>query len=196
MLLLKVKSRITGETLAQLRSSKDKVQVIADRSNGAITSLFEQGMDVGKQKLDRSSTLMLEKDDTNVLVHKYLLTNGDIVQITSDGITVILNGVILDEDYKQKLLQALAEKQLTVAQKSPGVGPEAFYQPKPVDMMAKERKKILQQKWDHAEATRKKEPVRNRHRDHLLDELIKDHPKTRRPFFKKLAYLLSYGDKK
>jgi len=200
MKLLKVQSRLTGETLAQLRAVQDEVQVVSDKTNGMISQVFESGLTTGKQKLDRSSALALVQDDTGIQIHRYLLANGDLVQITSDGVTVVLNGQILDEDYKQRLLQALAEQQLTVIQKSPGVGPEAFYQPKPVDMLEQERKEILRQKFTQTDAYDKalasKKPKKTHNYDPDLEKLIRQHPKHGRPFFKKLAYLLTYGDKK
>jgi len=200
MKILSIKSNFTDKTVAEIRVVKDQVQVVVDKTNGTIEKMFASGFSNGQNLINHSAALRLEPGDTKgVKVYRYLLTNGDMVQISTDGKTVALNGSLLDEEYKQRLLQALSSQQLKVAKKSGGVDPSVFYQPKPVDMIEQEHRKMMHLKIQEQEAKIQElsdPPVkRSKASDPVLDDFAEqqDHD---HGFYKALAYKLHYGDKK
>lgn len=108
-------SDYSAKPLAAMRVVGDKYEILEDNSDGQVERLARGSFRRLCLAVDKSSHLKLAKDDRPVpQYHRYMLNNGDVAEITTDGLTVLLNGELLNEEEKQTLLNMLASNQLTV----------------------------------------------------------------------------------
>lgn len=196
MKIFEIKSNLNGKKLAEVRTDGTTAQVLYDSTGGKISSMFSSGFDQGKEEIAESGVVSLSPySGQSIRVYRYLLENGDLVLITSDGLTVSLNGSILDENYKQRLLEALSSGVLKVKSKSDAVDPSTFFQPRPVDMIEQERQKIVKQKIEHhlSLVGPDKTPKFTKNNDPRL-RFLYSKEKHDRKFKTNLAFLLVHGD--
>lgn len=197
MKIFNIISNIDDKKLAEIRTDKESAQTLLDQTGGKIEAMFSKGFEKGKKLVENSSAIRIERyDGQTIRIYRYLLENGDMVVITSDGQTLSLNGKLLDANHKQRFLEILASGQIKVSKKSDPVNLASFYQPKPVDMMEQERQEILRRKYESHALTVSQNPLPtfSSKRDPRLDHIAKQE-KHDQKFAKKLSYLLMYGDK-
>lgn len=104
-----------SKPLAAIRVVGDKYELTLDNTMGKVDRLGQGSFSRLRTSVEKSSHMHLTEDDTPVpQYHRYLLNNGDVVEITADGKTAVLNGELLAEDAKNQLLDMLATNQIEV----------------------------------------------------------------------------------
>lgn len=104
--------------LAEIRTDGKRYEVFDDQTNGLAEKLG--GGDYARllKRLRSSSYLQLRpKRDGVPGVLRYLLDSGSVVEITTDGKSALLNGNLLDENAKNKMMGDIANGVVTVVQK-------------------------------------------------------------------------------
>lgn len=117
MKALLIKSSQTDEIMAEIRTDGHSCQFIMDKTNGKIPDLFAKGLTDGINKIDESDSLEIV-NNPNVKSHTYVLTNGDVIVITTDGKNACLNGKLLSPENFNKMHKLLAEGKLKVSKKA------------------------------------------------------------------------------
>ncbi len=120
MKIFVVKSDYSEVPLAEIRTDGRVLDFVVDNSHGKLPALFQNSYQKMIQATQKSSHLTLEqpkKATVNLL--RYVMDNGDVVEITSDGHTCMLNGDIIDQDTKDALFAAVKRGELKVARKTP-----------------------------------------------------------------------------
>ena len=114
---LKVLSANSEHALGECRTDKKAVDWIVDNTDGKLSKIktYEQLLKYVK----RSTYLKLQPShDATANLLRYVLNNGDVVEVTTDGRTAILNGNLLTAEEKDALMFAISNKDLQVAHKS------------------------------------------------------------------------------
>lgn len=112
--------------LAQFRTDGYVIDVIKDNTNGDLFDhILRPTIDKRKQfqlisdLVNNSPYLYMDRDDTPIpAILRYVLSNGDVVEITTDGLTALLNGKILNNDEKKELMHAIVSKEISVESKT------------------------------------------------------------------------------
>jgi hypothetical protein len=108
-------SDYSDKPLAAIRAVGPRYEIMEDNTDGQIDRLAQGDFNRLRQVVAKSSHLRLTADDRPIPQYqRYLLNNGDVVEITTDGQTVLLNGELLGENEKANLLNLLATNQLIV----------------------------------------------------------------------------------
>jgi hypothetical protein len=108
-------SDYSNKPLAAIRAVGPRYEILEDNTDGQVDQLAQGDFNRLKQIVAKSSHMKLVQDDRPMpQYHRYMLNNGDIVEITSDGKTALLNGELLGEQEKAELLNMLATNQLQV----------------------------------------------------------------------------------
>lgn len=200
-----IKSTESKVIVAKIRTDGKRVQFILDNTKGELPK--KAGDDFSKLQnfINQSSHLELQKDDLkNYSIIRYLLNNGDVVEVTNDLKTMFVNGTLLSDIEKQQLLNLLATNQLQVASQDGSSLP-----------ISVALKQVQENSTTNTEIRRKPrlnptylkymlEYVRNQDR---LDKMSnanydyniesQDYSDAEDPdFVKKMLYLFKYGDKK
>ena len=115
---LKLISANSEYPLAEVRTDKRLVDFVVDNTDGKLSKKIKT-YDQLLRYVKSSTYLKLEisKDATPNLL-RYVLDNGDVVEITTDQRTVILNNELLDEPSKHALMQAITSGDLKVSVKA------------------------------------------------------------------------------
>jgi hypothetical protein len=95
------------------------MEFVIDNTNGNLPNKVGTSFVALQQLLDKSSYLYLDQHSgptANLL--RYLMSNGDIVEITTDGKTVELNGQMLSGEEKDELFNAIKSGSLSIARKA------------------------------------------------------------------------------
>lgn len=114
---------ITSETsptpLAEVRTDGNRVDFVVDNTEGSLPAAIKGSYDRLAQMCRGSSHLrMTEPKQATVNLLRYVMSNGDVIEITSDGRTCQLNGQLIDENAKNALFQAIRRGDLKVARKT------------------------------------------------------------------------------
>lgn len=135
-----VKSDYSEIPLAEVRTDGDTVDFVVDNTKGKLPQMVQSSLPKLQMLCDKSSHMRLEeptKATVNLL--RYVMDNGDVVEITSDGHTVILNGHLLPQEEKDALMNAFTRGDIKVARKTdvreampvvPANPPSEYAQPK------------------------------------------------------------------
>lgn len=119
-----IKSTQSKIPLAEVRVEGDQIEFIVDNSNGSIPKMANNSFKELSRKISASSHLSLEEPTkSSITMFRYVLSNGDIAEISSDGHTCVLNGKMLDADEKEALFAAIKRGELTVTRKTDGTQP-------------------------------------------------------------------------
>lgn len=81
--------------LAEIRIDDrgNKMEVFSDNTNGKITNMAGDDFQKLLGIVNHSSTLSLEETkDATVGLLRYLTSNGDVIEMTTDGHTCMING--------------------------------------------------------------------------------------------------------
>ncbi|RLF66859.1 MAG: hypothetical protein DRN30_01370 [Thermoplasmata archaeon] len=184
--------------LAEIRTDGINIDWVLDNTDGKLSRMA--GGDFSRLKfiVDKSHHLTMKTPDgATPGILRYSLENGDIVEITTDGKTALLNGKILPEDEKMGLMSALGSGKIKIKNKAD------IERPLPITPRAtKSYKKPAPQKMDSrvhksiAKVHKKKrdsESTNSRHSDKKIDAV--DFTGTSCPDFgRQLLYLLKYGE--
>lgn len=93
------------------------VDVYVDNTNGKLSKI--KTMEQLTRYVKSSSVLSLIQDsEPTVNLLRYVMDNGDVVEITTDGHTAILNGNLLSSEEKQALFNAIKSGEIKVARKA------------------------------------------------------------------------------
>lgn len=115
-----IKSDHSEVPLAEIRTDGRVLDFVVDNTNGKLPGLFQNSFQRMNEIVQKSSHLQMEepkKQTVNLL--RYVMDNGDVIEITSDGHTCMLNGDMVDEDTKNALFAAVKRGELKVARKTP-----------------------------------------------------------------------------
>lgn len=114
-----ITSSASSTPLAEIRTDGAKVEFLVDNTEGKLSQMVGNSFMRLKQIVEKSSHLKLEQPSEPVAhLLRYVMSNGDIVEITTDGKTVLLNGDLLNEDEKSAFFEALKGGEITVAHKA------------------------------------------------------------------------------
>jgi hypothetical protein len=119
MKILVVKSDHSEIPLAEIRTDGRVLEFVVDNTNGKLPAMFQNNYQRMLQVVQRSSHMQIQsptKATVNLL--RYVMNNGDVVEITSDGHTVILNGNLLSQQEKDALFQAFSRGDIKVSRKT------------------------------------------------------------------------------
>lgn len=198
MKIFVIKSSHSEVPLAEIRTDGRVLDFVVDNTNGKLPRLFQNNYETMIKIVSNSSHLDIEQPkQATVNLLRYLMDNGDVVEITSDGHTVILNGNLLGQPEKDALFAAFRRGEIKVSRKTDiqqalpimsGGQPVQQQMPKPkftTGLMAKIEE-------DQASADR-----RTRLASRKYDEDIENaqlHAAEDKEWTRKLMYWLKYGD--
>lgn len=207
----KIVSSHDSVPLAQIRTDGQVVEFIVDNTNGSLPSQLKS-MD------ERKSTMMpnlqkivsgayhlkLEEDDSFVpQVMRYILENGDVAEITTDGLTAALNGELLTDDEKRALFDAIKRGEIKVAkdENTNGQPVPAGTPAMPIKPSAPEKKPLVSREFIqglakvHEEQAKQKSKASANH-DPDIENMEFSDEVADKGFAKNLAYILKYGKPK
>lgn len=117
-----IKSTQSKVPLAEIRVEGDQIEFIVDNSNGAVPKMANNSFKELSRKVSASSHLSLEEPTkSSITMFRYILSNGDVAEISSDGHTCILNGKILEPEEKDALFAAIKRGEISVNRKADGI---------------------------------------------------------------------------
>ena len=87
-----VKSHVSSTPLAEVRTDGRRCEFLVDNTNGKLPKACANSFERLKQIVGTSSHLTLESaKNATIGLLRYIMTNGDIVEMTTDGKTALLN---------------------------------------------------------------------------------------------------------
>lgn len=105
--------------LGEVRTDGKNLDWVVDNTNGELPNMAQGSLKRLFRAVDRSSHLAMNPPtEQTVALLRYQLTNGDIVEITTDGETAMLNGEILQPTEKRAMMGLLGSGKLQVKQKA------------------------------------------------------------------------------
>jgi hypothetical protein len=119
MRVLVIKSDYSEVPLAEVREAGGIIDFIVDNTNGKLPKTVGRSMQKLSDLVKKSSHMSLEepkKATVNLL--RYVMDNGDVVEITTDGHTAMLNGNLLSQEEKEALFQAVRRGDIKVTRKT------------------------------------------------------------------------------
>jgi hypothetical protein len=114
-----IKSDHSEVPLAEVRTDGDTAHFVVDNTNGKLPQMVQSSLPKLRAICDNSSHMHMEEPKTaTVNLLRYVMDNGDVVEITSDGHTVMLNGHLLPQEEKDALFNAFTRGEIKVARKT------------------------------------------------------------------------------
>lgn len=201
MKIFVVKSDYAETPLAEIRTDGRVLDFVVDNTNGKLPKMFQNSYQKMIEAVDKSSHMTLEqpkKATVNLL--RYLMDNGDVVEITSDGHTCMLNGDIVDQDTKDALFAAVKRGEIKVSRKTPiqEALPILPTQQAPEQEPAKPTKVTMSSgvtdmiKKQQAEADKNRQLASKKYDQDI--ENAKLHESEDKDWTRKMMYFLKYGD--
>lgn len=114
-----IKSDHSEVPLAEIRTDGRALDFVVDNTDGKLPELFQNSYQRMNEVVGKSSHMQIEepkKPTVNLL--RYVMNNGDVVEITTDGHTCLLNGDLIDEDTKNALFAAVKRGEIKVSRKT------------------------------------------------------------------------------
>jgi hypothetical protein len=119
MKIVVIKSDHSEVPLAEIRTDGQVLDFVVDNTDGQLPQLFQNSYERMTNIVGKSSHLQIsEPEKATVNLLRYVMNNGDVVEITSDGHTVILNGSLLSIEEKNALFEAFRRGELRVSSKT------------------------------------------------------------------------------
>ncbi len=184
--------------LAELRTDGKNIDWIIDNSNGKLSRMAQGNFQILSSIIEKSSHMKLEHPtQATVGLLRYSLENGDIIEITTDGKTAMLNGSLIAEEEKIALMSLIGSGKIKVK------GKANLASPMPIRRMPKQPPQEESKPNDDAEG----EEIRKKARDKIEDE--RNHWSPRKDkvidaidfsdshcpdLGRQLLYLMKYGD--
>ena len=105
--------------LAEVRTDGRILEFVVDNTNGNLPRLFQNSYDTMVKVMNNSSHMTMEEPQkATVNLLRYVMDNGDVVEITTDGHTVLLNGTMIGQQEKDALFAAVKRGEIKVARKT------------------------------------------------------------------------------
>lgn len=119
MKIFKVVSDLTEIPLLEVRSDGNRIEVIVDNTHGKMPSEIGNSLQSLEQYIQKSSHLRLEEpSEPTAHLLRYVLENGDIAEVTTDGATCLLNGKLLSRAEKAAFFDSLTSGKIKVARRA------------------------------------------------------------------------------
>lgn len=120
-----VVTSLTSKTpLVEFRTDGNAIDITVDNTDGKFPAMVGTSFARVKALIAKSSNLhMSEPRESVAHILRYLMDNGDVVEITTDGKTAILNGRLLQEAEKNALFAAIRSGELKVSRKADVAAP-------------------------------------------------------------------------
>lgn len=119
MKVLIIKSTHADAPLAEIRTDLRLIDWITDSTDGALPEATQNSYQRLVSIINSSSHLSMEEPKMPVAhLLRYVLDNGDVAEITTDGKTCLLNGKLLTLEHKNALFAAIARKEVNVTRKA------------------------------------------------------------------------------
>lgn len=196
--LLVITSLHSKVPLAEIRTDGKNIDWIVDNSNGKLVRMASGDFSRLKSIVDKSSHLKMEKpEEATVGMLRYMLENGDVVEITTDGKTAQLNGELMPEEEKFGLMSAIASGKIKVKTKA-NISTPLQLIPKPKPPKKEVPVKHIDDKTiaaisRHKDKDKNRITSDNRYRDSKIDSV--DFSGSECPEMgRQLLYLLKYGE--
>lgn len=117
--VLTVTSEYSPVPLAEIRTDGHKLEFIVDNTNGELPRITQLSYPVLLKVIETSSHLRVHEPTTaTVSLLRYVLDNGDVVEVTNDGKTALVNGRLLSYQEKEALFAAIKNKELNVTRRA------------------------------------------------------------------------------
>lgn len=110
-----VSSSYSKVPLAEVRTDGRSVDFVVDNTNGMLPSSVGNRYDKLMEIVNSSRYLSIadqEKPTVNLI--RYLLSDHRVVEITSDGLTCLVDGKLISEKEKQDLFLSIKNKQISI----------------------------------------------------------------------------------
>jgi hypothetical protein len=200
MQLFVITSDYSKVPLAEIRTDGNNIDWVVDNTNGKLSRMSQGNFKILANIIDKSSHMNLEHpENSTVGLLRYSLENGDIIEITTDGKTAMLNGSLIAEEEKIALMSLIGSGKIKVKGKAnPAL-------PLPIRRMPKqqEKKQNIKSKkqFDEEEAIRNKTRQKIKEersywsprQDKIIDSI--DFSDSHCPELgRQLLYLMKYGD--
>jgi hypothetical protein len=105
--------------LVEFRTDGNAIDITVDNTDGKFSSMVGTSFAKVKALVAKSSNLeMKEPSEPSAYLLRYLLENGDVIEITTDGKTAILNGRLLEEAEKNAIFVAIRSGELKVSRRA------------------------------------------------------------------------------
>lgn len=104
--------------LAEIRTDGKTIDVVVDNTDGKITDKIKNFQQLLKYIKNSSILSLIQDSNPTINLLRYVMDNGDIVEITTDGHTAILNGELLGDEEKQALFAAIKRGEINVSRKA------------------------------------------------------------------------------
>ena len=114
-----ITSNTSKTPLVEFRTDGNGLDFVVDNTDGKFPAMVGNSFAKVKALIANSSNLNMEEPKgPTAHVLRYLLENGDVVEITTDGRTAILNGRLLEEAEKNALFAAIRGGELKVSRRA------------------------------------------------------------------------------
>lgn len=119
MELYVITSEYSDIPLAEIRTDGRSLEFTVDNTNGKLPASLGNDFSRLKKIINSSHHLrMSHPQDATLGLLRYSLENGDIIEVTTDGKSCLLNGDLLQEQEKDALFYAIANGHLKVKEKA------------------------------------------------------------------------------
>lgn len=198
MEILVITSKYHKQPLAEIRTDGSNIEWIFDATDGKLNDMAQGDINRLKEVIGKSSYLDIHSpEDSSVGMLRYMMENGDIVEVTTDGKTAILNGMILDDQKKKTLMQLINSGKLKVKTRARLEDPVTVAVAAPIRPDERKRSKYEQLMTKEIEKNQQEEEAReslnSKDRDYDIESM--DFSELPNPEFgRQLMYLLKYGE--
>jgi hypothetical protein len=192
-----IKSVNSDIPLAEIRTDGRSVDFIVDNTEGQLPSKVGNSLEALKKYLKSSSIYLEEPTQPTAHLIRYVLSNGDVAEITTDGKTCLLNGNLLTEQEKYALFDAIKRKEIQVSRKSDDIQPVLPKAQKPLEEIKPKQlhPTIQSQMKEYFEEKRKQLEKSTPDMDHEIEDSVAKMAGDRQEvgFVRDLLYWLKHG---
>jgi hypothetical protein len=114
----KITSDYGNAHLADIRTDGTNISWVNDSTSGKLALSCKNNFKLLKEMADKSSHIKLTFSEDKVAIHRFILTHGDVAEITADNATHILNGTILTPEQSAALDNMIQSGQVQVTQRA------------------------------------------------------------------------------
>src|ERR1700676_1213693 len=123
MKLFTVTSEYSKAPLAEIRTDGRRLEFIVDNTAGMLPKLAINFFQRLQAVVEQSSHMeMHEPKVPTVSLLRYILDNGDVVEVTADGKTALVNGRLLNQQEQKALFDSIKRKELKVTRRADMAG--------------------------------------------------------------------------
>jgi hypothetical protein len=199
MELYVITSEYSDIPLAEIRTDGNGIEFVVDNTNGKLPASLGNNFSRLKKIVSNSHHLrMSHPKDSTVGLLRYSLENGDIIEVTTDGKSCLLNGTLLQEQQKDALFYAISNGHLRVKEKADLSRPIPVLpkvQPAPTKKENKSDKEYIKGLNEAREQKRKSEAFNSSKYDRRIEDI--DFSESHNPALSQdLLYMLKYGTHK